>query len=223
MTTPVSSNTIKSFKKNMVANYVGAIGGTILAFVFTPEYVRLLGLEAYGLVGFFYSMIAIASLLDLGLSSALNRELARRTALNSDPNEINDMVKSVELVYFSIGLILGVFFVGFSPIFAQFWFKSEILTKEIISISLIIMSITLSFRWCSTLYIAGLSGLEKQVQISILNLFASFGQTWGAIIVLTFFNRNLIIFFIYQGIIVSIQTIFLRICLKKSLPKATRS
>src|SRR6202035_4627764 len=45
-----------------------------------PVYIHFLGIEAYGLIGFFLSLTAILSLLDLGLGTALNRQFAQYSA-----------------------------------------------------------------------------------------------------------------------------------------------
>ena len=45
-----------------------------------PLYLRLLGAEAYGLVGLFTTVMVAATALDLGLGATLNREVARLTA-----------------------------------------------------------------------------------------------------------------------------------------------
>ena len=48
-----------------------------MGFVFVPVYISYLGIEAYGLIGLFATLQAWLSLLDLGLSPTLNREMAR--------------------------------------------------------------------------------------------------------------------------------------------------
>ena len=59
----------RSLKANLSANYIGAAAVAVFSIVFAPIYVRLLGAEAYGLIGFFSSIIVVTVILDLGLSS----------------------------------------------------------------------------------------------------------------------------------------------------------
>ena len=63
-----------------VANLVGRGWSVVMGLVFIPLYVRYMGIEAYGLVGLFTTLQALFSLLDLGMSAALNREFARQSA-----------------------------------------------------------------------------------------------------------------------------------------------
>lgn len=52
----------------------------LMGLVFVPLYIKFLGMEAYGLIGFFATLQALFSILDLGLGATLNRELARASA-----------------------------------------------------------------------------------------------------------------------------------------------
>ena len=44
-----------------------------------PFYIKLLGIEAYGLVGFYVTLLAALQVLDLGISPTINREMARHS------------------------------------------------------------------------------------------------------------------------------------------------
>ena len=62
-----------SIKKNIVANLVGKIWGAAIAILLIPQYIKYLGIESYGLVGFYGTLIGSMAVLDLGLSITLNR------------------------------------------------------------------------------------------------------------------------------------------------------
>ena len=47
-----------------------------MSLAFVPLYIKFMGIESYGLVGIFASLLALFGLLDMGLSTTLNRELA---------------------------------------------------------------------------------------------------------------------------------------------------
>ena len=65
-----------SIKRNSIANYIGQSYTILIGIVITPLYLQYLGAEAYGLVGFFALMQAWMSLLDMGLSPTLGRQVA---------------------------------------------------------------------------------------------------------------------------------------------------
>ncbi|MGH9879537.1 MAG: oligosaccharide flippase family protein, partial [Nitrososphaerales archaeon] len=66
-----------SLKRNIIANYASQIYVTLIGIVMVPLYVRYMGAEAYGLVGFFAMLQAWFQLLDMGLTPTMARETAR--------------------------------------------------------------------------------------------------------------------------------------------------
>ena len=66
-----------SLRNNIVANYASQIYVTLIAIVVVPLYIRYLGVEAYGLIGFFAMLQSWFSLLDMGLTPTMARETSR--------------------------------------------------------------------------------------------------------------------------------------------------
>ena len=56
-----------SLKRNILANYVGQLYVTLIGILLVPMYVKYMGAEAYGLVGFYAMLQAWFMLLDMGL------------------------------------------------------------------------------------------------------------------------------------------------------------
>lgn len=65
-----------SLKQNIVSHFFSNAFIAIIAIIFVPFYIRYIGIEAYGLVGLAVSIQAVLSILDLGLSVTITRELA---------------------------------------------------------------------------------------------------------------------------------------------------
>ncbi len=63
-------------KKNIAANVAGSAWSAIAGLIFAPIYIHYLGVEAYGVIGVFISLQAVLSILDMGLATTLNREMA---------------------------------------------------------------------------------------------------------------------------------------------------
>ena len=61
-------------RSNIAANFLGRAWTAALAVICVPLYVKFLGIEAYGLLGFFSSALLLLSILDFGLGTTLNRE-----------------------------------------------------------------------------------------------------------------------------------------------------
>ena len=68
-------------QKNIAANIAGSIWQALMGLIFIPFYIKFMGIESWGLIGFFYTLLIMFTLLDLGLSNTLNRELARLSVL----------------------------------------------------------------------------------------------------------------------------------------------
>jgi O-antigen/teichoic acid export membrane protein len=71
------STRLFSGKVNVASGLVSNIWVALVSIVAVPVYLRYLGIEAYGLIGILASLQAFMSLLDLGMSPAFNREVAR--------------------------------------------------------------------------------------------------------------------------------------------------
>ena len=71
---------LSQIKLNILANFAGKGWNALMLVALVPLYIRVLGIEAYGLIGFFTTLQAVFALLDLGLSTTLNRETARLSA-----------------------------------------------------------------------------------------------------------------------------------------------
>jgi O-antigen/teichoic acid export membrane protein len=67
---------LSPIKSNIIANLIGTSVVTLLTFVITPIQINILGMHAYGVVGFIATIQVIFSMLDMGLSNTLIRELS---------------------------------------------------------------------------------------------------------------------------------------------------
>src|SRR6266704_2144318 len=95
-----------------------------MSLAFVPVYLRFLGIEAYGLIGFFVSFQALLSLLDLGLSSATNRELARLSVDAANAGEMRHLTRTLEVVYWAVAALIAAIVVLLAPILATHWLQA---------------------------------------------------------------------------------------------------
>ncbi len=79
-------------KKNIAANFAGSIWQALIGLVFIPLYIKFMGIESWGLIGIFVTLQAIFGILDMGLSSTLNREMARLSVLPGKEQEMRNLV-----------------------------------------------------------------------------------------------------------------------------------
>src|SRR5437773_11955991 len=88
---------------NILANLAGQGWSIIISLFVIPLYIKLLGIEAYGLIGFYVMLQALSQALDLGLSPTINREIARYSGRTEKPGAVRDLLRTPELGEWAIG------------------------------------------------------------------------------------------------------------------------
>ena len=106
------------FRRNLASNFIATGWAAVLQLVCVPLYTRLLGMEAYGLIGFHITLVAVLQVLDLGLSPTMNREMARLTAGVSDAGFARDFARTLEVCYWVLGAVLGTAIIALSQTIA---------------------------------------------------------------------------------------------------------
>jgi O-antigen/teichoic acid export membrane protein len=188
-----------------------------------PLYIRFLGIEAYGLIGFYVMLQTMLQVLDLGVSPTLNREMARYSVQPEKADEARDLVRTLEVGYWLIGIVVGIALVAVSPWIASHWIKSGAIPVRSITQALTLMGVLAALQWPVSFYQGGLMGLHKQVLFNIIRITASTLGNGGAVLVLWLVSPTIQAFFLWlvvtNAIFVALWTIFLW----KSLPSATRA
>jgi O-antigen/teichoic acid export membrane protein len=67
----------KSVLRNIVINFAGLIAPTLVSLITVPAYIRLMGVERYGVINLVWALIGYFSLLDLGTSLATENQIAK--------------------------------------------------------------------------------------------------------------------------------------------------
>jgi O-antigen/teichoic acid export membrane protein len=207
-----------SVKKNIVANFAGKAWASIMSLVFIPLYIKFMGIEAYGLIGIFVSLIAILAILDMGLSSTLSRELARLSASHEADQESRNLVRTLEFVYWGVGLFIGVGFIALAPFIAHYWVKTQGISPQTVQQAVLIMGLVVAFQWPASLYDGGLIGLQQQVLLNSVRSGMATIQHAGAVMVLWLISPSILAYFIWQIFISIMQTLLLAHFVWKSLP-----
>src|SRR4030088_2838108 len=96
-----------NLRQNVLASVLGKVWNVLLSLAVVPVYLRVLGVEAFGLIGIFVTLMGIVVLFDLGLGTALSRELARYSAGSDNAREMRNLLRSVETIYWLMGLLIG--------------------------------------------------------------------------------------------------------------------
>jgi O-antigen/teichoic acid export membrane protein len=186
-----------------------------------PVYIDILGIESYGLVGFYSTLLGSLAILDLGLSSTLNRELARSIALKTPSQDIKNLVYSLEIIYWIAGIAIGIGTIILAPFIANYWVKANQLSPQQITNAIMLMGGILAFQWPQSIYTGGLMGLQKQVAFNIANAILSTLKSVGVILALKLIAPTISIFFLWQILISCLSALIFRYLLWYFVPKTT--
>src|SRR5688500_13655145 len=157
---------MNTLQRNIAANFAGRIWTALVGVAFIPLYIHFMGIEAYGLVGFFTTLQGLFMLLDLGLSTTLNREQARYAALPGKATEMRDLVRTLETLYWGLALLIALIVLGLSSFAAHAWINAQTLPETVVQQAVMLMGFVIAFQWPISFYGGGLIGLQRQVLYS---------------------------------------------------------
>lgn len=190
---------------------------------FVPFYIHILGIEAYGLIGFFLTLQAFFFILDMGLSATLSRELARDTHAGADADDKRDLVRTLEWLYWPVAVLiaLGVFAIS-GPI-ATNWLKPIALSVDRTAHAIALMGLAAALQWPYGFYSGGFSGLERQVVSNSLGAFFATLRNLGAVGVIVYFSPTIEAFLWWQVVVSGLQTLTFGLVLWRLLPPGRRT
>ena len=209
-------------RRNLIANYLGQGWTALMGLAFIPLYIKYLGIESYGLIGLFAVLTACLSLLDMGLTPTLSREMARFTGGSHSAEKIRDLLRSIEVITFGIALVIagGVAF-GASWI-ATHWLSAGNLPIDIVTQAVFIMGIVSALRFTETIYHGSINGLQRQVLFNIASSSIATLRGLGAVAILAWVSPTIQAFFLWQGLLSILTLGVLSAITYASLPRIMR-
>lgn len=213
-----------SLRKNILASYASQIYVTLIGVVLLPVYIRYMGVEAYGLVGFYTMLLAWFQMLDFGLAPTLSREVARYVGGAVDGLTLRRLLRVLEAVFFSVALAGALTLLLGADWVASSWLRIEHLPPGQVRTAIRLMAIIIALRWVAALYRAAIGGFEQQVWLGGLN--AAIATARSVLVVPLFaLDTTPEYFFGYQLIVAVVETALLAARtyrLMPSLPEGER-
>jgi O-antigen/teichoic acid export membrane protein len=158
-----------SIRRNILAFSASQLYVTLIGLVMLPIYVKYLGVEVYGLVGFFVVLQAWFQLLDMGMSPTLARETARHQGGGVSGPNLRRLLRSLEGVFLGIALLGAVLFILGADQIAEHWLNVQQLTRIEVTSALKLMALIIALRWLGELYRGVILGFEHMVWLSGFN------------------------------------------------------
>lgn len=207
-----------NIKLNVVANLAGRGWSSLMNIVFVPFYIKLMGIEAYGLVGFFATLTSIFYLLDFGFSTTLNREIAILSDNNRNDELIGNTTRSFEIVYWSISISIFIITFLLAPLVAHYWVNPEHLSVKEVENAIRMMGFVIALRFPFALYSGGMMGLQRQVALNIVVIFQGTIRGVGVVLILWLVSPTIQAFFVFHAILSLIETVFIMFLLWRNIP-----
>ncbi len=208
-----------SAKLGFAANYISKIYIALVGIAIVPLYVRYMGAEAYGLVGFFAMLQSWLLLLDMGLSPMFSRELSRYKAGAMSTLEAMALLRNLEWFFGALAVVCSVAVVLVSDWIASSWLEFSLLPHGEVVFCISVMGVMVGQRWLISAYSSGLIGLDRQLSISAAAVAVATLRSLGVLVVLRFISIRPAAFFAYQLLVVIFECWLNRWLLGRSIPK----
>jgi len=186
------------FEKKITANLAAQVYMAGIGIVVTPIYLKLMGAEAYGLIGIFTLIQAVFNILDLGLTPTLARETARARGSEGRKSEYFDVLAAIKKIFLIFSICGCLVLILTSEFIANDWLKIHYLDKDEVQQALVAIAISVSLRWMSGLYRASITGFEEFQWLSYWNILITTLRFVIAIPILYITEGSFVVFFVYQ-------------------------
>ena len=200
---------MNQFRSNLAANFVGTGWAALIQLACVPFFIKLMGIESYGLVGFYITMLVSLQVLDLGISPTMNRELARYSVQPDRTDEMRDFVRTLEVGYWGMGIVLGGLVVAAAPMISHSWINAEAVPEEDVTHAVMLMGALLALQWPLSFYQGGLRGLQRQVVLNGVKILTATLSSAGAVFVLWALSPKITAFFAWQVAVAVLHVILI--------------
>jgi len=188
-------------KKNLIANYLGQGWTALMGLAFIPLYIKYLGIEAYGLIGLYAVLQAWLSLLDMGMTPTLSREMGRFTGGSHSAQSIRDLLRTIEFIAFGVALLIAGGVALGSGWIASSWLQAESLPADVVEQAFMIMGLVTALRFLEGVYRSSIVGLQRQVLLNVVNSVLATVRGLGAVGILVWVSPTIEAFFWWQGVV----------------------
>jgi O-antigen/teichoic acid export membrane protein len=210
---------LASIKRNVVASYVSQIYMVAIGIVLMPTYLRFMGAESYGLIGFYSMLQGWFMLLDVGLTPTMIRETARFRGGALDALKLRRFVKAIEGIFYAVGTLAAVLMIAGSHSIATGWLKVHTLPIVEVRNAIVLIAAIISMRWVSSVYKGAVNGFERLVWLGGFNIAIATLRFVIVIPVIVLVGATPTVFFSYQLIIAIIEVASLHIKSHRLLPQ----
>ena len=180
-----------TLNRNIFANLAGGLWIAALTVVITPLQVRLLGIEAYGLVGLITVLQIVLGAFDLGLSATITQRISSDTSKGLSAS--TELINSASTIYWGLAALMGGALWLAAPAIGSNWLNSSTLSSDTVLFALKTIAFYLALRWPIAFYSGLISGLQRMDVLNVIKAGAISVRLVGGVAVLLW-QADLIIF-----------------------------
>lgn len=151
---------VKQILRNTFTGWLAVGIRGALALVIVPFLLNQLGTEGFGLIGLLGVIVSMAAVADLGLRSALGRELAEQIARN-DRQAFSELASTALVLYLCIACILGLIGWMLAPWAVEVLKVSESLQEDAITMIRIYGTLSILISFITPVFSAALSSYHR--------------------------------------------------------------
>lgn len=189
----------------------------LAALIAVPFLIKYMGIEAYGLVGFYIALQGMFQLLDIGLSTTISRE-ATQFKNRIDQAKFIYIKKYAQYFFIGIGVVAAAIFFVYTDTISNKWIKNNSIDPYSLNISIRYIGLIVVIRWISCLYRGIVVGFEEQVWLSKFNLIIT-TLRYILVIPLVYYNNEIARYFGYQLLIATFELFVLYLKASKIIGK----
>ncbi len=204
----------------LLFGFVTHVAVAVVNMLAIPFYLRLMGAEAYGLVGFYFVLQAWILLFDFGVGPAVGRQLSRYRAGALRAEEAVSLLGAAEAFFLIGGLIAGAACFFGTGWVAGHWLGPSRLPAEVVNLALRLAGLQLVVRWLSGLYQTALVGLGRQMATNTVAVVGAIARNLGAVGALILGSHSPSTFFVVWASITLAEAGANRLLLSRAMPRA---
>lgn len=114
-------------------------------------------------------LVTMLGFFSKGLGGALQREISRRQMLSHERTTLPDLLRTFEILYWLLGIVLAFLVICFSQIISQYWLKSNYFSQDTLTACFILVGVRLAIAFPNAVYQSVFIGTQKQVAGNIIN------------------------------------------------------
>ena len=158
-----------SLNRNIAANYASQAYVVGVGIAVTPLYLKCMGAESYGLIGFFTVMQSWFGMLDLGLTPMIARETSRYHGGGLSSQTYRQLFRALSMIFLVIAVVGGGGIWLASDRIASSWLKFDTLGRVEVIHAVELIGLCVALRWLGGLYRGVVGGAEQLVWLSGFN------------------------------------------------------